>query len=406
MKDAVRLMSETATGTRTRAAPPAVRILIVEDSITNRFVLRHVLESSGYQTREVDDGEGALEAAREFAPHVILMDVVMPRMDGFEACRRLKADAQLAGIPVIFLTALDEKDAIIRAYDAGGVDFVAKPFDEREILARVGAHAELYMSRLKLQEYARQLKEELVRTAEDEEAGRQVQFKLLPKDGVRFGPCEFHRLLMPSMHMSGDFVDYFAIDEHRLGFYILDVSGHGAGSAFVTVLIKSSVTHALSQYQAGTDDTIRDPARLLAQLNRELIQGGLEKHAVMFYAVLEKEGGDLLYANGGHFPFPVLCAGQASRLVESRSPPVGLFDAAAYTNVRMPLPEAFSLLIFSDGVLDLLPEPTLTDKLARLEALGRAGVTDLQAVRLALHLDGVLELPDDVTILTLTRRNT
>lgn len=386
------------------AAQQAVRVLIVEDSPTNRLRLKHVLEGRGHTTREVSDGSEALDAAREFAPHVILMDVVMPRMDGFEACRLLKADEQLAGIPVIFLTALDEKDTTIRAFDAGAVDFVAKPFEDREVLARVSAHAELYLSRQKLQEYARQLKEELVRTAEDEEAGRQVQFKLLPKDGMRFGPCEFHRLLMPSMHMSGDFVDYFRIDEHRTGFYILDVSGHGAASAFVTVLVKSFVSHALSQHQNGTDDAILDPARLLSQLNKELLNGGLEKHAVMFYAVLDKDGREMRYANGGHFPFPVLTGGSSSHPVASRSPPVGLFDVAAYTNDALLLPAEFSLLIFSDGVLDILPEAKLSDKVARLEAMAGAGITSLPDISNALRLDDVRELPDDVTILTLTRR--
>lgn len=389
----------------TEAVPQAVRVLIVEDSPTNRLRLKHVLEGRGHKTREVGDGSEALAAAREFAPHVILMDVVMPRVDGFEACRLLKADEQLAGIPVIFLTALDEKDTTIRAFDVGAVDFVAKPFEDREVLARVSAHAELYMSRQKLQEYARQLKEELVRTAEDEEAGRQVQFKLLPKDGTRFGPCEFHRLLMPSMHMSGDFVDYFRIDARRAGFYILDVSGHGAASAFVTVLVKSFVSHALNQHQSGTDDSILDPARLLGQLNRELLLGGLEKHAVMFYAVLEIDGREMRYANGGHFPFPILSGDASCRLVPTRSPPVGLFDVAVYANESVVLPAAFSLLIFSDGVLDILPEPKLTDKVARLEALAAAGVTSLEDIRAALRLDSVRELPDDITILTLTRRD-
>jgi serine phosphatase RsbU (regulator of sigma subunit) len=386
--------------------PPGSRILVVDDSATNRLILKFVLEAADYQIREADNGENALLAARLFAPHVILMDVLMPCMDGFEACRRLKKDAQLAGIPVIFLTAMDEKEVMVNAFEAGGVDFITKPFDDREVLARVGTHAELYINRLKLQEYARRVKEELVRTAEDEEAGRRVQFKLLPKDGMQIGGCEFHRLLMPSMHMSGDFVDYFRIDEHRLGFYILDVAGHGAASAFVTVMIKSSISHAMARYQAGGDDTICDPARLLGQLNAELIQDGLEKHAAMFYVVLDQDGREMRYANSGHFPFPILCTDNSTQVLESRSRPLGIFETAKYTTVTMPMPEAFSLLLFSDGVLDLLPEPLLAGKLARMEAMGRSNAINLQDIRTAINLDGNRELPDDVTILTVTRRAT
>jgi serine phosphatase RsbU (regulator of sigma subunit) len=387
-----------------RSIPAGSRILVVDDCSTNRFILKDILESVGCQIREVDNGADVQAAASDFSPHVILMDIVMPRLNGFDACRRLQEDARLAGIPVIFQTALEEKEAMVKAFDAGGVDFITKPFDEREILARVGTHAELYLNRLKLQDYARRLKEELARTAEDEEAGQRVQFKMLPKDGMRIDGYEFHRLLMPSMRMSGDFVDYFEIDAQRLGFYILDVSGHGAASAFVTVMIKSSVSHALSRYHAGTDDAIREPARLLAQLNEELIQEGLEKHATMFYAVLDRDGRDMRYANGGQFPFPILCTSSSTRVLESRSRPIGLFEASTYTTTTLPLPSEFSLLIFSDGVLDVLPEPQLADKLARLERLGSDGQTDLRSICTALHLDRNLEPPDDITILTVARR--
>ncbi len=117
-----------------------IKVLVVDDVPTNLDVLRQPLEQAGYRFLAVPSGEVALKVARHSQPDLILLDVLMPDMDGYEVCRRLKADPDLADIPVIFLTARDETEAVVEGFAAGGVDYIVKPFQKEEVLARAEAH--------------------------------------------------------------------------------------------------------------------------------------------------------------------------------------------------------------------------------------------------------------------------
>lgn len=398
-------MSQPLRQTKGAISGSGKRVLIVDDSIINRAILGQVLLGKGYDIREAADGETALTLAHDFAPHLILMDIIMPGMSGIEACMRFKADPALADIPVLFVTSLHDEESVVQAFDVGGVDFITKPFRENEIVARVAAHSELYLSRLMLQAYTRRIKEQLEKTAVEEEAGRRVQFRLLPPDHLRLGEFEFQRILMPSLSMSGDFVDYFALDTDRVAFYMLDVAGHGVASAFVSVLVKSFVSHAMRENHSGRDRGIKSPSVLLQELNAQLLHEGLEKHVSMFLGVLDTRHGELLYANGGHFPFPLLCAHGSTQVLHCKSMPVGLFDFARYADATITLTPGSQLVLLSDGVLEILPESTLRDKLARLDqACSIPGIT-LDQIKSNLGLDRADNLPDDVALLTITRGN-
>ena len=139
--------------------------------------------------------------------------------------------------------------------------------------------------------------------------------------------------------MSGDFVDYFAIDDHRAGFYMADVSGHGVASAFVTVFLKRFVATSLDAHRQQQSSAIDDPSRLLAQLNHELLRDKMGKHVAIFYAVLDEAAHTLTYANAGATPYPLLADQQGTRYVEARSTPAGLFVTTQYSNYTLPLPE-------------------------------------------------------------------
>ena len=121
-------------------------VLIVDDTRTNLAVLKGILSSQGYEVRVYERGEDALEAATQNPPDLILLDIMMPDMDGFEVCRRLKADWLLQKIPVIFISALDDSENKVRAFTEGGTDYVTKPFQRQEVLARVRTH--ITMSRM------------------------------------------------------------------------------------------------------------------------------------------------------------------------------------------------------------------------------------------------------------------
>jgi two-component system, sensor histidine kinase and response regulator len=127
-------------------------VLVVDDTPANLQLLTGMLQERGYQVRAVPSGPLALRAARARPPEVILLDVNMPDMDGYEVCRRLKQDAQLSDIPVLFISALSEPLDKVMAFRAGGVDYVTKPFQIDEVLARIDTHVRLRRMRLELEE--------------------------------------------------------------------------------------------------------------------------------------------------------------------------------------------------------------------------------------------------------------
>lgn len=118
-------------------------ILIIDDSPDNLSVLVQILTQNGFQVRPALSGEIALKAAREDIPDLILLDIMMPGMDGFEVCARFKADSRTRDIPIIFISALGDTENKVRGFEAGGVDYITKPFDTAEVLARVKTHLSL-----------------------------------------------------------------------------------------------------------------------------------------------------------------------------------------------------------------------------------------------------------------------
>jgi len=167
------------------------KILIVDDVPANLDVLFQSLNREGYDVRIATDGINALEVVPYSQPDLILLDVLMPGMDGYETCRRLKADAQLAAIPVIFLTARDDIEGIVEGFEAGGQDYVTKPFKEKEVLARIRTHLERAILARHLTELNAHLEQKV------EERTRELRLKLRElegKDRIAQHLLEFHTL--------------------------------------------------------------------------------------------------------------------------------------------------------------------------------------------------------------------
>ena len=258
-----------------------------------------------------------------------------------------------------------------------------------------------------LQSTNQQLQHSLAELEAGEKAGKQVQFKMLPPAIFNCGEYQFSHVLYPSEFMSGDFVDYFNVDEHKVVFYIADVSGHGVASAFVTVYLKRFISSRLERYQRDNLATVVDPAAVLTQLNKELLKDKIGKHIALFYAVLDTQTAELTYANAGAFPWPMLLQPQEQQqqhYLELKSTPVGMFDFASYHNQQLVLQHNSSLVLCSDGILDLLPQQNTEQKLQYLlqQSYQHSDIADLLR---ALAIDPQQQLPDDLTILKLTRQH-
>lgn len=250
------------------------------------------------------------------------------------------------------------------------------------------------------------ISESLALLRQDEEAGRMIQFNLLPEEHKTIGHYGFTRYLAPSLFVSGDFVSYFEIDEDHVGFYIADVSGHGVSSAFITVVLYSLIHNCLEHYVTERDPTILDPKSILAKLNAELVQHGSGKYITIFYGVLNQRSNSLTFANGGQFPPPMIRAGSRTETISATGSAVGLFDFSKYENHRLQLPDEFALFAFSDGILEILEPESLKEKLSLLKSAIETTGRGMEDVVAQFGVDGTESLPDDITVLLLERKAT
>ncbi|HBO0046579.1 two-component system response regulator RssB [Pseudomonas aeruginosa] len=384
-------------------------LLIIDDDEVVRESLAAYLEDSNFKVLQALNGLQGLQSFESEQPDLVICDLRMPQIDGLELIRRIRQTA--SETPIIVLSGAGVMSDAVEALRLGAADYLIKPLEDlavlehsvRRALDRAYLRVENQRYRDKLEAANRELQASLNLLQEDQNAGRQVQMNMLPVTPWSIEGLEFSHRIIPSLYLSGDFVDYFRVDERRVAFYLADVSGHGASSAFVTVLLKFMTTRLL--YESRRNGTLPEfkPSEVLAHINRGLINTKLGKHVTMLGGVIDLEKNSLTYSIGGHLPLPVLFVeGQASYL-EGRGLPVGLFDDATYDDRVMELPPSFSLSLFSDGILDVLPGATLKEKEASLpEQVAAAGGT-LDGLRQVFGLANLAEMPDDIALLVLSR---
>lgn len=384
-------------------------LLIIDDDEVVRESLAAYLEDSNFKVLQALNGLQGLQIFESEQPDLVICDLRMPQIDGLELIRRIRQTA--SETPIIVLSGAGVMSDAVEALRLGAADYLIKPLEDlavlehsvRRALDRAYLRVENQRYRDKLEAANRELQASLNLLQEDQNAGRQVQMNMLPVTPWSIEGLEFSHRIIPSLYLSGDFVDYFRVDERRVAFYLADVSGHGASSAFVTVLLKFMTTRLL--YESRRNGTLPEfkPSEVLAHINRGLINTKLGKHVTMLGGVIDLEKNSLTYSIGGHLPLPVLFVEGLASYLEGRGLPVGLFDDATYDDRVMELPPSFSLSLFSDGILDVLPGATLKEKEASLpEQVAAAGGT-LDGLRQVFGLANLAEMPDDIALLVLSR---
>jgi len=388
---------------------PSATLLIIDDDDVVRASLAAYLDDSGFRVLQAPNGPLGIELFDAEHPDLVICDLRMPQMDGLELIR-LISERQI-DLPVIVVSGAGVMSDAVEALRLGAADYLIKPLEDlamlehsiRRALDRSRLRLENRRYREQLETANRDLQASLHLLQEDQDAGRQVQMNMLPVTPCSLDDFTFAHQIIPSLYLSGDFVDYFRVDEHRIGFYLADVSGHGASSAFVTVLLKFMTTRLLYESRRGRTLRSFKPSEVLDHINRGLINTKLGKHVTMLGGVIDQERNVLHYSIGGHLPMPVLYTNGTAKYLEGKGLPVGLFVEATYDNYEMELPAAFSLTLLSDGILDLLPGDTLKDKEAGLPGLICEAGGTLEGLRQALHLADLEDMPDDIALLVLSR---
>lgn len=387
----------------------SAKLLIIDDDDVVRASVAAYLEDSGFEVRQANNGAQGLKAFESERPDVVICDLRMPQIDGLELIKRMTAlDAD---IPVIILSGAGVMSDAVEALRLGAADYLIKPLEDLAVLehsvsrALDRAHLRLENRRYreKLEIANRELQTSLDLLREDHNAGRQVQMNMLPATPWQADDFSFAHQIIPSLYLSGDFVDYFRIDEQRIGFYLADVSGHGASSAFVTVLLKFMTTRLL--YESRRNGILPEfkPSAVLERINRDLLSCKLGKHVTMLGGVIDQARGVLTYSIGGHLPLPILFSQQQAQYLQGRGLPVGLFEEAHYEDQELELPEQFSLTLLSDGILELLPGDNLKDKEALLPKLVCEANGSLDGLAQVLGLKALADMPDDIALLVLSR---
>jgi sigma-B regulation protein RsbU (phosphoserine phosphatase) len=376
-------------------------LLIVDDKPANLRLLAAMLVEQGYKVRSAISGPLALTATQAAPPDMILLDINMPEMNGYEVCERLKADESTHDIPIIFISALDETHDKVKAFTVGGVDYITKPFQLEEVLARVETHLALRKLQKQLQDANQRFEKELALAAE-------IQASFLPGAIPTIPGWQLAATLIPARETSGDFYDLIPLPDARLGLVVADVTDKGTGAALFMALSRTLIRTYAVEY-----DT--QPALALDAAHRRILEDTNTKQFVtVFYGVLDPATGTLTYSNAGHNPPYLFSAnsGDALQELDNTGPPLGLrmFKDVTWEQRTVQLAPGDLLVLYSDGVTEAQDDQEEFFDEDRLLEVGQANLgrpaQEVQESILAEVDRFVGDAPqvDDITLMVLARQ--
>jgi serine phosphatase RsbU (regulator of sigma subunit) len=385
------------------------RVLIIDDDKLVRQSIAVYLEDSGYNIIEAENGQQGVELFCEFTPQLVICDLRMPEVDGLEVLKRITHLSP--DTPIIIVSGAGQIHDVVEALRLGAVDYLVKPVKDMAVLENAIINAlkrqrleeENKTYRHELEVANRELEKNLELLQQDQDAGRRAQLQLLPEPNSVLNGFRFQHIIIPSLNLSGDFIDYFKISERYLGFYIADVSGHGAAAAFVTMTLKSLFNQPIRQFRTNESELAIDPGGVLKYLNTELINANLGKHISVFYGVIDCDTDRLDYAVAGQYPAPLMVNQSKMTFLNEGGFPLGLFDWATFENRQRTIAKDFQLLMVSDGWLELISEDSAPAKESFLLNYVQNNQISIPALMRPVKKYPENKMPDDITIFTVNK---
>lgn len=380
------------------------RLLIVDDNEDNRFTLTLLLEVEGFSNIAIaEDGEQAIAKLVDEPFDLVLLDVMMPRLNGYQVLEKLKARGCLGELPVIMITALDDFDSTVRCIELGAEDYLPKPFNPILLRARVYA----LLEKKRLRDDARR---NLERLEEEMDAARTLQRGMLPHQFPLCSPTRpvaVHAMMQAAREVGGDLYDFFHAGDHTFCFLVGDVSGKGASAAMFMARTRSLVRMSVELWLQWRVDELQ-PAYLAEAVNRELCQNNDDRMFVtLFLGLLNTRTGVLSFINAGH-PAPHLLRGSAAAQIEAKPGlPLGVRPHAKYASRTLTLDPDDAMFVCSDGVFEALNEEGELFSIERLNrelncAVGASPTEIVQLIWNAVDaFTGSAPKADDVTALAL-----
>ena len=387
----------------------SAKLLIISDDPGLRSAMANCLEDEGYNALDCEGGLESLRLLERVHPDLVISDLGRDVACGKGQMSELLQHA--GDVPVVAVSAVAVASDALEVLRLGAADYLIRPLDDpgmlehaiRRVLEQSRLQHENRLYRERLEATNIELQTSLNLLQEDLTAGRQVQRKMLPEASWEAEGFRFEHSIIPSLYLSGDFVDYFRIDHRRIGFYLADVSGHGASSAFVTVLLKFMTTRLL--YESRRHGRMPEflPSEVLSYINRGLINCNIGKHLTMLGGVIDQQANTLTYSVGGHLPLPVMYHDGEARYLQGKGMAVGLLEPVVFHDHRIELPQDFRLNLFSDGILELLPVSSLREKESLLLRLVAEAGGTLEGLSRIFGLAKLVDMPDDIAMLVLSR---
>jgi len=376
-------------------------ILAVDDTAENLDVVKGILASQ-YTVKVAINGPMALKIAEKQPPDLILLDIMMPEMNGYEVCKRLKSNPATRDIPVIFLTAMDQTTDEASGFELGAADYITKPVNPPILEARVKTHLSLKQSMDELNKAYGVIKRQKDRMEDELNIGHKIQMSMLPLTFPPFpdrNEFSINALLKPAREVGGDFYDFFFINKNEICLVIGDVSGKGVPGALFM-----AVTRTMIKSSASGD---RSPASIVTRVNDELSTDNPQcMFVTLFLGIANVKTGEFRFTNAGHNP-PYIINEQAELLcLDNRDGPIiGAVSGIAYKENKISFAKYDTLLIFTDGVTeamdpagDLYSENRLEDFLN----IHKASPTDKLVNEVLASVESYAaeaEQADDITLL-------
>ncbi|AHA70413.1 MULTISPECIES: fused response regulator/phosphatase [Bacillus] len=326
-------------------------ILIVDDNPVNIFVIEKILKQAGYHDLvSLNSAQELFEyiqfgkdSSRHNEIDLILLDIMMPEIDGLEVCRRLQKEEKFKDIPIIFVTALEDANKLAEALDMGAMDYITKPINKVELLARMRVALRLKSELNWHKEQEENLRNEL-------DLATQVQRNLLSSP-LREDHIKIEASYLPSFKLAGDMYYWYKIDENRYGIILLDVMGHGISASLVCMFISSVLRETIK--------CLIDPELVIKELNKYMTllhneNDNIPYYFTAIYLVVNTEDRTVEYVNAGHPAGYVLVDETNVVELDRGSCAVGFFDEIKVKKTVIPFEKNAQILLFTDGVLEAI----------------------------------------------------
>jgi phosphoserine phosphatase RsbU/P len=367
------------------------QLLVVDDNGVNRLVLGRYLQQQGHAVAYAENGRQALELLRAQTFDMMLLDIEMPEMNGYQVLEHVLADARLREIPIIVVSALDEMDSVVKCIQMGAEDYLTKPVDQVLLKARIDASLEKKRLRDAQRDLLRKMEAEL-------DFAREIQRSILPGELPRKIGCDFGALMVPARAVGGDFYAFIELDENHVGIAVGDVSDKGVPAALFMAL-----TFSLINTEARRSVS---PREVLSNVNQYLLsmnQAGM--FVTVLYGVFDWTTREFRYSRAGHDkPIVLEANGQPMDLAIKPGQLLGVLPELVLDEQHVILPAGGTLLIFTDGATEAMDADGQMFGRERLRAAlranhaGRAQSICAEIWRAVQTFSGDQPAHDDVTL--------